>query len=135
MLNSYFTCSRGVRQRDPLFLLFVSSRKLELINEPNNISITSHILYVDDVLIFFKGKIPNLKSIISTFKEYASILGKYVNCSKYFIFDGAMSFSRLNFPSDFVGFEIGYLPFVYLGLPLFKGKPKAVFLHFIAYKS
>ncbi|XP_058775306.1 uncharacterized protein LOC131649564 [Vicia villosa] len=54
--------------------------------------------------------------------------GQYVNCSKSFIFGGAMYSLRLNILSAMVGFKLGSLPFVYLGVPLFKGKPKAVFL-------
>lgn len=42
--------------------------------------------------------------------------------------------SRLNILSSFAGFKIGYLPFVYLGVPLFKGKIKAFFLRMIADK-
>lgn len=36
-----------------------------------------------------------------------------------------MSQLRLNILSALMGFKIGFLPFVYLGVPLFKGKPKA----------
>lgn len=89
-LKNYFACSRGVRQRDSLSpLLFclaeevlirninllVSLKLLELSKGPYNIIVPSHILYVDDVLLFCKGKISNIKVLISTFEEYATVLG------------------------------------------------------------
>lgn len=45
-----------------------------------------------------------------------------------------MSPSRLNILADFYGFNKGSTPFNYLGVPLFKGKPKKVFLQPIADK-
>lgn len=55
-------------------------------------------------------------------------------CSKSDIFGGAMLASRLNIMSDMLGFKIGIAPFIYLGVPIFKAKPKAVFLRPIANK-
>lgn len=149
MLKGFFTCSRGFRQGDPLssilfclveevlsrkLYLLVASKKIDTIKGPKNISVSSHILYAEDVLIFCKRKIFNIKSIISTFEEYAVVSGQCVNSNKSNIFGGAMSTSRWNILSALVGFKIGYLLFVYLGVPLFKGKPKSVFLRLIADK-
>lgn len=45
-----------------------------------------------------------------------------------------MSASRLNILSEMSDFKIGSAPVVYLGVPIFRGKPKAVFLRPIADK-
>lgn len=89
---------------------------------------------MDDVLIFCKGKVSNIDTLISTIKYYESISGKVVKCNKSFIFGGAMSSSRLNILASLTGFVIGSSPMIYLRLPIFKGKPKKVFLQPIIYK-
>lgn len=55
--------------------LLVSSKKLERTKGPNNIIVPYHILYADDVFIFCKDKVFNIKVIISTLDEYAVISG------------------------------------------------------------
>ncbi|XP_058776939.1 uncharacterized protein LOC131651284 [Vicia villosa] len=79
-----------------------------------------------------QGKVSNINLLISTFDEYADVSGQRVNCSKSHIFGGAMKSSRLNILSKISGFKIGAYPFVYLGITIFKGKPKAVYLRPIA---
>lgn len=99
---------------------------------PKNFKVPSYILYAYDILIFYKGKISNIKNPITIFKEYVAIFGQVVNCGKSFIYGGAMSSSRLNILADLSGLQKGYLPFIYLGVPIFKGKPKRTFLKPIA---
>jgi len=45
-----------------------------------------------------------------------------------------MSRGRLNHVVNLLGFNIGTLPFPYLGVPIFKGKPKAAYLKPLADK-
>lgn len=47
-----------------------------------------------------------------------------VNPNKSTIFAGSISVSRLNQLINIIGFKHGTLPFTYLGVPIFKGKPK-----------
>jgi len=69
-LHGFFSCSRGVRQRDPLSpLLFclaeevlsraltklVREGNLKLIHGSRNNPAPSHILYADDIMVFCKG--------------------------------------------------------------------------------
>ncbi|CAI8584688.1 unnamed protein product [Vicia faba] len=149
-LHGYFSCSCGVRQGDPLslplcfflaeevlsrkLLQLAFTKKLGPIQGPNNISVPSNILYVDDVFIFCKGKISNIKILISTFEEYAKVSGQMVNCDKSFIFGGGMSSSRLNILVEISGFKKGFGQFVYLDVPIFKGKLKVVHLRTIVDK-
>lgn len=94
-LQSLFGYSRGAGQGDMFSMLLfclvkdvlsrrilqlVASHKLELIVGLKNIIVPSHILYGDDVLIFCKGQIYNIKNFISTFKDYAVVSGQIVNC-------------------------------------------------------
>jgi hypothetical protein len=57
-----------------------------------------------------------------------------VSPSKSFIYAGAFSSQRLHHIADQLGFNIGVLPFVYLGAPIFKGKPKKCHLQAVADK-
>lgn len=66
----FFPCNRGVRQGDPLSsLLFylaedVLSRRISYLIDtgqlkpmagPRNFQTLSHVLYVDDIMVFYKG--------------------------------------------------------------------------------
>ncbi|CAI8619298.1 unnamed protein product [Vicia faba] len=85
-------------------LQLVSSNSLNLITSLNNLIIPSHILYTNDVFIFYK----------------------VVNCGKSCIYGGAMSNSRLNILGAHSGFQICLTPFLYLWVPFFKGRMKLV---------
>ena len=83
--EGYFGCSRGVRQGYPLSpLLFVLaedflsrlltslnvSGKLNAISSSHNVNAPTHFLFADDVLLFSKATMPNLKTILEAFKTY-----------------------------------------------------------------
>ncbi|PNX96059.1 ribonuclease H [Trifolium pratense] len=134
--EGYFECARGVRQGDPLSpLLFclaeevlsrgltklVNDGHLKLIKGTRSNHIPSHILYADDVMLFCKGTSANINVLTDFFAKYAQISGQYVNPLKSTIFAGSMSQSRVNNIAHSLGFSIGSLPFIYLGVPIFKG--------------
>jgi len=140
-LHGYFSCSRGVRQGDPLSpLLFclaeevisrsltrhVVNGKLKLMHGTRDIAIPSHILYADDMMIFCKGTISNLNCLKNIFLAYAETSGHMVNPHKSSIYGGSISNHRLNHIANISGFKIGSFPFTYLGVPIFKGKPKKI---------
>ncbi|CAJ2645220.1 unnamed protein product [Trifolium pratense] len=140
--EGFFSCARGVRQGDPLSpLLFciaeevlsrglsklVSEDKLKPLNGTRNVSIPSHILYADDVMLFCKGTSSNIEVLSSFFARYAQISGQYINPHKSTIFAGSITHTKLTSIASSLGFCIGTLPFMYLGVPIFKGKPKAVY--------
>ncbi|GAU13228.1 hypothetical protein TSUD_245980 [Trifolium subterraneum] len=133
--HGYFSCSRGVRQGDPLSpLLFflaeevisrsitklVREGKLKLIKGSRNMDVPSHILYADDFMLFCKASNSNVQALTDLFLRYAEISGQQVNPQKSFIYAGSISHSRLNQIADTFGFNIGSLPFTYLGVPIFK---------------
>lgn len=68
-MHGYFNCSRGVHQDDPLspFLFFLAEEvlnkkllhlafdsSLDPIVGPKKVKVPLHILYIDDILIFYK---------------------------------------------------------------------------------
>jgi hypothetical protein len=148
-MHGYFHCTRGVRQGDPLSpLLFciaeevlsrnisklVSDGQLLPLHGPKNAYAPSHCLYADDVLVFCNGRLSNLIALKNLFTRYAMASGQVVNASKSTIYAGSIPQARVLQIALFLGFSIGTLPFIYLGVPIFKGKPKAIFLQHIADK-
>ncbi|GAU23976.1 hypothetical protein TSUD_327770 [Trifolium subterraneum] len=140
--EGFFNCARGIRQGDPLSpLLFclaeevlsrgisklVADGKLKLLNGTRNVTIPSHILYADDVMLFCKGTSSNIEVLSCFFARYAQISGQHINPQKSTIFAGSISQIRLTSIANSLGFCIGTLPFMYLGVPIFKGKPKALY--------
>jgi len=137
--NGYFKCRRGVRQGDPLSpLLFciaedvlsrnitklVEQGKLELIKGSRSIQVPSHSLYADDIMIFCKGRLTSIQALMQLFSSYALASGQVINPSKSTVYYGSISTARINTVSYMIGFNKGSLTFNYLGVPIFKGKPK-----------
>lgn len=148
-LQGYFNCTRGVRQGDPLSpLLFclaeevlsrgisnlVHEGKVKLIAGARNIQIPSHCFYADDIMIYCRGNLDSLTSLKLLFTRYANSAGQIISARKSTIYAGGISQARLHNIVELLGFEIGSLPFNYLGVPIFKGRPKSIYLQPIADK-
>jgi hypothetical protein len=147
--HGFFNCKRGVRQGDPLSpLLFclaeeVLSRgisklvvdgNMELIKGSRNSLVPSHCLYANDIMVFCSGKLSCIQALKNLFVRYANCSGQIINAAKSTIYSGGISQSRLNNIVNNIGFNVGSFPFNYLGVPIFKGKPKARFFNPIADK-
>ncbi|KAK0589146.1 hypothetical protein LWI29_010290 [Acer saccharum] len=146
----YFRCTRGVRQGDPLSpLLFgiaenflsrllskmVASYHLLPISSLRSFSAPTHLLYADDVLIFYRGMANNLRNVVNAFCVYGNISSQLDNWSKSSIFFGSsVSPTRISSLQSLVGMQIGHFLFSYLGVPLFRGKPRKSILIPIADK-
>jgi hypothetical protein len=87
----FFKCQRGVRQGDPLSpLLFciaeealdrgithlVETGKLTLIKGARGTLVPSHVMYVDDLMIFCKGSISNINNLKDLFYKYGMASGQ-----------------------------------------------------------
>lgn len=105
----FFSCSRGVRQGDPLSpLLFclaeevlsrgitslVSRGELNLMAGPRGTHVPSHVLYIDDVMIFCKGTQQNLHSLMDLFRRYGEVSGQVINPNKSTFYSGGLSANR-----------------------------------------
>jgi hypothetical protein len=97
-------------------------------------SLPSHAFFADDIMIFCKGSKKNALAVASLFLEYAANSGQIISPSKCMIFSGSISTARLAVISRILNFSHGTFPFNYLGVPIFKGRPKSVHLQSIADK-
>jgi hypothetical protein len=145
--QGYFNCSRGVRQGDPLspllfclaeevlsrsISLLVSQGRLNQITGTRNCMIPSHSFYADDLLVFCKGNLSGIRAIKALFDQYALESGQVINTSKSTIFSGSITPGRISLIVQLLNFKLGSIPFNYLGVPIFKGKPKTIHLQPIA---
>lgn len=129
----------GVRQGDPLSpLLFciaedVLSRGItHLVNSgmflpmssPRGFATPSHLLYADDTLVLCRGTKKNVDALMSLLCFYSTASGQHLSTQKCKFFAGCLPSSRVSAISSFLGFNAGHMPFMYLGVPIFKGKPR-----------
>ncbi|XP_057770983.1 uncharacterized protein LOC130990768 [Salvia miltiorrhiza] len=140
--HGFFSCSRGVRQGDPLSpILFalaeeVLSRLLldaadrgfiSRMRMSRSVLFPSHLLYADDVLLFCKADKRSCRMIDSILQLYANVSGQHCNKIKSTVFfgKGVSLRSRRRLQRD-LGFSPGSLPFSYLGVPVFAGRASSV---------
>ncbi|WCJ39165.1 DNAse I-like superfamily protein [Euphorbia peplus] len=139
--EGYFSCSREVRQGDPLSpLLFgiaedflsrllshlVDTGRLSPMLYSRNSYFPSHLLYADDILVFCAATVVNVRLLNDTFNFYGSISGQHVNWQKSEVFfSNSVLLGRQLRLANITGIKTGNLPFNYLGVPLFCGAPKA----------
>lgn len=97
----FFPSGRGLRQGDPLspylFILVeeIQSRllkkcfeagEIEPFNHTRGAPLISHLLYVDDVVVFANGGQSSVKKIRDTFKMYEEWSGQVVSQEKSSVF-------------------------------------------------
>lgn len=69
---------------------------------------------------------------MSLFEDYGLMSGQKLSLGKSTFYAGSISQSKVLKTSRQLGFSIGSLPFTYLGVPIFKGKPRVAHLQPIA---
>lgn len=124
----FFSCTRGVRQGDPLSpLLFclaeeviskglhimVEEGRLSQIQASRGLKVPSHCLYADDILIFCKGTLSNIRNIMKLFSDYDDYSGQIINNGKSKFYSSSLSLSRQAAIASVTGFCYGSLPFVW----------------------
>lgn len=149
-LEGFFSCSRGVRQGDPLSpLLFAIGeevlakmmdyrggiRSIAPIEAKLGILVPTTLLYADDVMIFCKATHENVLLIRDIFSQYGISSDQVINPSKSRVFFGKqVSGVFRHYFSNALHFVEGSIPFDYLGVPIFFGMPKMLHLRSLANK-
>ncbi|KAI5401300.1 hypothetical protein KIW84_065953 [Lathyrus oleraceus] len=127
---SFFLAEEGLNRN---INMLVNSGSLDVIKGASN-KVPSHIYYADDMLILYKGGVYNIKSRVVIFKDYGAVSRQFAKCGKSSICRDVMTLSRLNILSDLTIFSIGSSSFLYLGVPIFKGRYNAKYLKPVADK-
>lgn len=133
--HGYFSCSRGVRQGDPLFpLLFCLAEEafirwidhyIDMGYLTTHRKLSRHLLYADDILIFLEATRANRRCIKSLLDGYGSLSGQMFSPPNSSIFySPTASHNLICDVTEITSISIGSLPFKYLGVLIFKGSPK-----------
>ncbi|KAL6134653.1 hypothetical protein ACLB2K_066881 [Fragaria x ananassa] len=133
----------GVRQGDPLSpLLFclaeevlsrgladlATQNKIKCFKAPGGVTPPTHVLFVDDVMIFTQGRFKYLRNLMSFMEEYAQNFGQAINTTKSQLFLSKSAIPRQMRITNILGINMSVFPFTYLGVPIFVGRPKSAFL-------
>ena len=135
--GGFFTSSKGIRQGDPLspylFVLAMECLSRLLISryEAGHIGYhprteelkISHLMFADDVMIFFDGTSNSLHGISECLDDFASWSGLHMNTTKTEMFTSAIDQTETAAITSY-GFPSGQLPIRYLGMPLMCRKLK-----------
>ncbi|KAL6144809.1 hypothetical protein ACLB2K_055499 [Fragaria x ananassa] len=145
----FFSCGRGVCQGDPLSpLLFclaeealsrgisylMNSGQLHPISSPRGTRAPSHSLFADDIIVFCRGDRRSLAVIMDFLGEYGVNSGQVINKAKSQVFMSKHLSYRHHLIVDLLGIPAGTAPFTYLGVPIFRGKPRASHFQYIVDK-
>ena len=135
--GGFFKSTKGIRQGDPLspylFVLAMEclSRLLLSRYEAGTIGYhprteelkISHLMFADDVMVFFDGKSNSLHGIAECLDDFASWSGLRMNNNKTELFISGVDQSETAAITSY-GFPYGTLSIRYLGLPLMSRKLK-----------
>lgn len=88
----------------------------------------SHVMYADDMIIFCNASLPTVKTIMQLLDDYKAALGHLVNKNKSNIVLGEAAQRQQQQLKEVTGMNVMNLPFVYLGVPVFRGKPSLRYL-------
>lgn len=96
-----------------------------------NSIVYSYVLYAYDIVLFCKRDTRTIDEISKLFLRYANLSGHQINHAKSIIYDGLMTHQRHLNIAHYLGFAVGVTPFIYLWVPMFKGRPKPIYFWFI----
>lgn len=133
----YFKSTQGLRQGDPLSpYLFVLAMEVfsgllatrydsgYIAYHPQTHDLRiSHLMFADDVMIFFDGGSSSLHGINETLEDFAGWSGLHMNRDKTQLFHAGLNQDEITAIQEY-GFPTGSLPIRYLGLPLMSRKLK-----------
>lgn len=95
---------------------------------PRAVAMSTHAFFPDDLMIFCRGHKNSLQELIHLFQRYGEMSSQWINPHKCIFYHGGLPRARLQFLSSILEFKEGRIPFNYLGVPIFYGKPRKVHL-------
>lgn len=104
--------------------LLVETGQFQLLSGSRNQKMPSHVLFANDIMVFCRGSKKNLTVLMSLFASYEDAFGQQLSMDKCKYYAGLLSKRRIIDIAALLGFSQGALPLIYLGVPLFQGKPK-----------
>lgn len=133
--GGFFKSTKGIRHGDPLspylFVLAMECLSRLLLSRYESGSIgfhpntdrlrLSHLMFTDDVMIFFDGCANSLHGISECLDDFASWSSLHMNASKTELFTSGLELIESTAVARY-GFPSGQLPIRYLGLPLMSRK-------------
>ena len=138
--TSYFAVGSGLRQEDPLSpYLFILAEEIlsqnidylvsqqyvtPIYRAPASPSIC-HLMFADDILLFFKAFPRSIKAIKEILEAYQLAAGQHFNLRKSHVLFGNRRQSFKVRVSRSLGISQAFFPVKYLGVPLVIGSPKA----------
>ena len=107
--------SRGISE-------FIFKKDMLPMIGPEEIEFPSHALYVNDIFVFCIEDIRTLQHLKSFLQEYDTFYDHWVSLAKihFYIVNASVSFVR--HPKRVLFCNEGYVPFTYLGVPIFAGR-------------
>lgn len=94
----------------------------------------SHVLYADDVIIFCRSDARSLKHLQDFRNSYGKASGQIVSRDKSKFFLGKAAAHRTAHVKSILNFQ-EEIPFTYLGVPIFRGKPRRIHFQTLADKA
>lgn len=137
-LNGYFPGGRGLRQGDPMspyiFVLAMEAFSGLLDNSIGQLKFhwrckkerIYHLCFADDLLIFCRGDPGSVEVVRDCLDNFKFLSGLSPNPSKSNILTCGVDRSTRELLQLILGFNEGYLPFRYLGVPLISSKLRKV---------
>lgn len=138
-LEGYFNAKSGLRQGDPispyLFVIAmeVFSACIAKCTTGNNFKYhwgtkqvgLTHLTFADDIMMFCYGNDDSIQALMDGIRLFSNISGLIPNRDKSFAFFCNVPTAVEDLALNISGFQRGYLPITYLGLPLISTKLKA----------
>lgn len=123
-----FCIVEKVFSRGLIFL--VRTSKLNLIKISRSSTSPSHILYVDDIMVFYIKKYSlNIGALAKNFINYAAISSHIVSPHNSTIYAGSISNHILFYLYNTFGLSVETFPFIYLGVPILNIRLKAIYFN------
>ncbi|XP_058783911.1 uncharacterized protein LOC131658659 [Vicia villosa] len=95
-------------QENPNFKHHAKCKKLNL----------THLTFANDILLFSRGDAGSVELLMGTLQDFSGSTGLVINPAKCFVYMGDVDEDTRDQIMNITGFNVGQLPFRYLGVPL-----------------